>query len=470
MFFSRFLAKQLPLLKGGGQSQAMEQIKAEYDNCHGVWLEAIDQERVEIVDEMIDALHLVLQFQAWGEVGTELFQRAREQWPAHTANASRIAGRLSVRFTSVAGPEARTVTLQRALAIAEDCADLSEIAFCQRELGLQIGHRGPDDTATIQRGLRHLQASLRNYRELGDLYYEAQLLDDFRWSYTRLHDRQSRIEYAKQAIEKRKEAGDVMGLGRAVSGYYTIFLFDGNPDQAIQLVKETYALGSQQDNHFLMAEMRILQGFHLMMYLGELDRAKPLLEDALRIARQINYEYGRRFAQLLLATIACVSDEDAEGAIRLIHDALPDDRTMKAETVYFLNGTMAYLAYSALQNDYGQLASRLHPMWRLLRNQKPTADKLWLLVYASLGLLIYASLVLAHRGDTTRAVRLLSLSVEHEMAVGFVERLLKWTPIRALQASLSQELGAATYDALWEEGKSLDLSKTVRGLAQVLDE
>jgi hypothetical protein len=143
---------------------------------------------------------------------------------------------------------------------------------------------------------------------------------------------------------------------------------------------------------------------------------------------------------------------------------------MKAETVYFLNGTMAYLAYSALQNDYGQLASRLHPMWRLLRNQKPTADKLWLLVYASLGLLIYAALVLAHRGDTTRAVRLLSLSVEHEMAVGFVERLLEWTPIRDLQASLRQELGAATYDAVWEEGKSLDLSETVRGLAQVLDE
>jgi tetratricopeptide (TPR) repeat protein len=312
------------LLKGGGQTRAMEQIKAEYVNCYAAWLWAIDQERGEIVDEMIDALDLFLHFQAWDEVGTELFQLAREQWPAHTANAARIAGRLSVRFPAVSDPEARIVTLQRVLTIAEDGANLSEIAFCQRELGLQVGHRGPDDTATIQRGLRILQTSLQNYRELGDPYYEAQLLDDIRWCYTRLHDRLSRIQFAKQSIDKRKEIGDVMGLGRAVSGYYTAIVFDGNPDQAIQLVKETYALGSQQDNHFLMAEMRILQGFHLMMYLGELDRAKPLLEDALRIARQINYEYGRRFAQLLLATIACVSDEDAEGAIRLIHDALPE--------------------------------------------------------------------------------------------------------------------------------------------------
>jgi predicted ATPase/DNA-binding CsgD family transcriptional regulator len=470
MFFSRFLAKQLPLLKGGGQTRAMEQIKAEYDNCYAAWLWAIDRERGEIIGEMMDVLYLFLHFQAWNEVGTELFQRAREQWPAHTANASRIAGRLSVRFPSVSDPEARTVTLQRGLAIAEHCVDLSEIAFCQRELGLQVGHRGPDDTATIQRGLRLLRTSLQNHRELGDPYYEAQLLDDIRWCYTRLHDRRARIHYAKQSFEKRKEIGDVIGLGRAVSGYYTAIVFDGNPDQAIQLVKETYAMGSQQDNHFLMAEMRILQGFHLMMYLGELDRAKPLLEDALRIARQINYEYGRRFAQLLLATITCVRDEDAEEAIQLIHDALPDDRTMNAETVYFLNGTMAYLAYSALQNDHAQLASRLRPMWRLLRNQKPTADKLWLLVYASLGLLIYAALVLTHRGDTTHAVRLLSLSVKHEMTMGFVERLLEWAPIRDLQVSLRQELGAATYDALWGEGKSLDLSKTVRGLAQVLGE
>jgi hypothetical protein len=131
---------------------------------------------------------------------------------------------------------------------------------------------------------------------------------------------------------------------------------------------------------------------------------------------------------------------------------------------------MAYLAYSALQGDHMQLASRLHPIWRLLRNQKPTADKLWLLVFASMGLLIYAALVLAHRGDTTHAVRLLSLSVEHEMTMGFVERLLEWAPIRDLQASLRQDLGAVIYDALWEEGKSLDLGETVRGLAQVLDE
>jgi hypothetical protein len=143
---------------------------------------------------------------------------------------------------------------------------------------------------------------------------------------------------------------------------------------------------------------------------------------------------------------------------------------MNLETVYFLNGTMAYLAYSALQSDHAQLASRLRPMWRLLRNQKPTVDKLWLLVYASLGLLIYAALVLTHRGDTMHAVRLLSLSVEHEMTMGFVERLLEWAPIRDLQASLRQELGAPTYDALWEEGKSLDLGETMRELAQALDE
>jgi hypothetical protein len=35
---------------------------------------------------------------------------------------------------------------------------------------------------------------------------------------------------------------------------------------------------------------------------------------------------------------------------------------------------------------------------------------------------------------------------------------------------LRQGLGDATYDALWEEGKSLDLGETVRELAQVLDE
>jgi hypothetical protein len=143
VFFSRFLTKQLPLLKGGGQTRAMEQIKAEYDHCCAAWLWAIDQERGEIVDEMIDVLGLFLQFQAWDEVGTELFQLARERWPAHTVNAARIAGRLSVRFPAVSEPEARTATLQRVLTIAEDGADLSEIAFCQRELGLHVGHRGP---------------------------------------------------------------------------------------------------------------------------------------------------------------------------------------------------------------------------------------------------------------------------------------------------------------------------------------
>lgn len=134
------------------------------------------------------------------------------------------------------------------------------------------------------------------------------------------------------------------------------------------------------------------------------------------------------------------------------------DGLSNREIAYFLYGTIAYLAYLTLIGDYKQLASRLRPVWKLPRHQEPTHDTLWLLPFCAL--------VLANHGDTTHSVRLLSLSVNHEMTLGFVRRLVKWSPITALQTSLRRDLGDETYERLWREGSILDLNETVRELAE----
>ncbi len=447
VFFSRFLAKQLPLLKGGGQTQAMEQIKVEYDNCHAAWLWAIDRERGEIIDEMIDALYLFLHFQSWDEVGTELFQRAREQWPAHTANAVRIAGRLSVRFLSVFDPEARTVTLQRGLAIAEDCADLSEIAFCQCELGLQVGHRTSDEPEVIQRGLKYLETSLRSYQELGDRYYEAQVLDNIGWCYTLLDDHESREEFSEQSAALRREVGDVFGLPGALAGL--IFsTSQARADNAAQLLDEAYTAARQTNNRFTLALLSTTKSA-LLVQQGDLERALRSAQESVAMANEINHDFIRTFSLLTIAQIKCIRDGDYDRSIELIHTAMPTDEKLYSTSEFMTNGTMAYVFYYASTGNYEQLKFHLRPLWALTRR----LGSLALLVIPPIAILIAAS------GHKERAAECLGFGFTHRLAP--VRMFEQWKALTEFRAALQQELGTEAYNAAWERGKALDLETVV---------
>ncbi len=447
-FYAEMLNQQVPLLKGGGQIEAMERIKLEYDNCYAAWNWAITQDQPDILNTMLDGLFLFLAFNHWGEAGFDLFGRAREQWPADADGAPLVAGRLSVRWHIVKDLDLYQQIMERARAIAQTHQNKPEIAFCLRELGWLFGHQASLESEVIHQGIHYFEESLTAYRELGDRYYEAQLLDDIGWAYQRLRDEETRLKYSEQSLELRREVGDTVGLGRSLTGYVFRIWID-QPKRALELIHDAHDLAVQEGNKFLIADTLILQGIYYYIREGDLAKAQQIYTQVLDLSLAINYEFGRRIAQLVLASIICISKNDSEHAWQLIKSALPNDGIMRADWAYFVNGTMAYLSYYASISDFETLTVRLISLLKFTD---------FSLNIDFLDLLPYTAMMFYHFGDFDYATKLLARNTTDQNVRGFIVQLRKWSVVQDLKLKLQEKLGESAFNAAWEEGIQLDMA------------
>lgn len=456
VFYSSFLAQQLPLLKGGGQIKALDAISVEFENCQAAWDWGVEQKLQDVVNVMIDSLYLYCLFHYWSERGQTLFQQARDQWPADSENAPLIAGRLSARFPATHDAATRTDIFERALAIAQRHEDPVEIAFCQRELGLQVGHRSEHTPEVVQRGLAILEEALDSFRALGDRYYEAHVLDDLGWCHARLSDRETRLGYSEQSIALRKEVGDLIGLGASLTGY-VLQIRNDEPEKALSLIDELVDVAVQTRNRIMLVEARGLLGLQTYA-MGELDRCWEIWKEIYAVASEINHDFGLTLSQLQMAHVICLKGGDYDEAYRLIKSALPDDSKMFQDSGYLVNGLLAYLLYHASKRDYTQLDIRFSAFVKLAFqfNLEPSRE--------ALAIMPIAAMVYAHRGQQAYAGAVLEMTLNHEF--GLNPGFRNWPALHDLQTALRQELGDAAYDAAWEQGKSLDFATTFRKMVE----
>ncbi|MCI0710997.1 MAG: hypothetical protein L0154_12640 [Chloroflexi bacterium] len=443
-YYAELLAQQVPYLKGKGQVQAVNAIETEYSNCRTAWDWAVAQRHDNLVDKMIDSLYLYLTLQSWLEGGVELFQRAREQWPVSRTNAPSIAGRVGLRFPPTFDPHQRIEIMERSLAIAQQSGNMPEIAFCQRELGLQIGHHTSNEPDVIRRGLAILEDSLQSFRRIGDRFYEARVLDDIGWCYTRLREVRTRERYSQQSIALRQEVGDVLGLSDAIAGY-VMSTAQYHPEKALERLKDAYEVARQANDRLTMASTTAMRAA-LFITRGELENANVSIEQSFELAYDINHDTLLTLNLLAKAIIICVRDQDYDKCIELIRTALPTDEKMESTFEFKINGFIAYCLYFGSVANYEQLEFHLRRVWDLVFMNDAHFMMLIIPMYA---------MVLAAKGQKIRAVEYLELCFTH--ADNRSHLIHKWQVLSDFRESLKAELGEVLYAAATERGKNLKL-------------
>jgi hypothetical protein len=167
----------------------------------------------------------------------------------------------------------------------------------------------------------------------------------------------------------------------------------------------------------------------------------------LRIATEINHPNGKSYALIMLGWLAAV-DEDYV----LCRHRCAEGRTLSPNSFRI---ALADWGLSIAACGLGDYPAAL----RHTRSQMEygLSDSVLLVLRQ---VLVPSMLILAHLGETRRAVELLSLLTH----LPYPSSYLRWPISVRLDTELKAALSEETYQAAWERGKSLDLETVVQNL------
>jgi predicted ATPase/class 3 adenylate cyclase len=225
--------------------------------------------------------------------------------------AGDIAGDLGDDATSIA-------RLEEALALLRELGDEWGVAYAL--LGLGISHAVKDDFAGAH---RMFEDSVRLFEELDDEHWSLQVSRRLAWSHERLGDLETARAIQEDILRRARASGDAALESRALA------------------VLGQYALDA-----------------------GKVDEAMPLLADAHRVQRTVQYRIPDRYSgALLVARFAMALS--LEGRARPAAQLLSSFETLYEETGVHLESWVAKMNDATLKLIRGRLgADAIDEAWR----------------------------------------------------------------------------------------------------------
>jgi tetratricopeptide (TPR) repeat protein len=426
-------------LKGRRQLAALDEIEADFINIREAWLQAVKRGNDAAVGAMIEGLYWFCTMRGRFQDGFTLFGQAREAFaPQPDETPKPIWGRLHVRFID---PTADATTIIKdALALAQTHQDKAEIAFCLHALGTLTEEDSAKQALYAE--------SLTLYRELGDRFYQARVLNDIGLQHLFMSRGADALSATQQSLDLRQAIGDTVGT---VTSLFTLGHYRYTTGETIgdrDYYAEANALARQTGHLYELAESNIVLGIRSF---GQ-GNVKTLAEEALRIATDIGATTTRGRALALLASIAG-HEADYE------HGAHYGTQSLTIAAAHPSDFMLLLYASAAM----GQIACGLKNYETAWKHAKTVFEigTTHNLLHFAVGSLDVAATVLAHRGEKARAVELLALQTAlfgHADTDPNAES--EWPLLKGLRA----DLGDTAYVAAWERGTSSDPAAVLAAL------
>jgi serine/threonine protein kinase len=441
-YYLGLLAQLTPKLKGFGQLEALNSIETDFENIRAAWNWTINQGNADRIQRALEGAYLFLTFRNRFMDAEQLFRAARQAWPADGNNPTLLAGQLLVRF-----PDQPPIEhFRRALVIAQQHDDKSEIAFCQRLVGHWLSHT----EFNHEEGIPLLEASLKGYQALGSDFCVAQVLDDLGWSHNLSQHHEQQRERVKQSLDLRREIGDKIGtanslrnMGGSVGGFFDV------TDQSFNYWQEAKDIAYEMNDRLGVAWNASLQAASLIMK-AEFDHALTLTDEAYPHAADINAPVVKGFIQVLRGIIAALHEEDYSKARTFIEIGFPpgsppDFRLMVAPFgmtlvacgLHDFKILTPYLTLFLKAGSFGQRDIYL-PMF-----------------------VPYCLVILIDQEQYTRAVEIMSAFLQHMhsfFGLPFPTAwATQWGLFIRLRSQLEATLGVQAFQGAWEQGAQLNM-------------
>ena len=254
-------------------------------------------------------------------------------------------------------------------------------------------------------------------------------------------DIESAIQAFKESVALARESGNIMFAVASLSNLAGLHILQGHLQMAAAVYRQALELATTQYGQRLPVACRALMGLgEIAREWNDLERARQLLEEAIRLSRQYN-ETGELVMVLSLSRVL-QSRGDREAALDLVLKAQAiaiqststaiDDRLVDAALVrlWLMQGNQAAVEEWSARRGLEQAASRgVLPLDRIATMPYDLFEVEWMLV-ARLQLV-------QHRVET--ALRILTALLNEAQSRGRTRRLIE---IRVLLALAYQEQGS----------------------------
>lgn len=351
-FYTQLLARQTKRLMGPEQREALTLVGAEIENVRSAWAAAVEQRRLEVVNQALEGLYHFYMLRSWLVEGLEMFHSARltleTAAPTPAAQHRLALGRLLTReakflLTLSRFEEARALLLhaQEQLRDLEAPADEANARYY---LGQVYASTGAYAAAEEQ-----LLASLAARRALGDGWGQAvSLLELAGLCFYRGNIRGAEA-YCSEGLVLAEAVGDLQTIAHLLTGLSIVARQLGDFPAARAYVTRGLAVYEDLDNPYGRVQGFLTLG-GLTVAQGNHAAARSDFECALTVSREIGFLSGEADSHCRLGQVATALDEEAV-AVEHLRLALRLATTTQE----------ANLVFDVLYSIAGLLASRQTP-------------------------------------------------------------------------------------------------------------
>ena len=445
-YYLDLLARRDADVKGRRQRQALNEIRAEFENIRAAWRWAVehhDYERIclainclvtfaEMNNRLADVfgmveLAAVTVAPGVGEVVPPVWDQlvARREWLKH---------RLLIDVDSA--------LVETILERARERGDREEAAWC---LWVLADHASPVDgragVVTIA------QEALALRRALGDEFYVAHALMGLHAAYLQDSQAERSTESVRESAAIRRKLGESQGLSISLSLLGAKALYAGSLREAESYIDEALDLQEEIGKAFGYVTLKALKAA-LLFWRGELEQSVQLVKAGLDFAQGQN-PFGSRSLALAVRSFGVSLGGDPVQGRALCEQA-------KA----------SYRGGSSIWNDWGMALATCAS-----GDDREADHSLRIILQAAVDqksitfqrLCLPLAAILSARADQPeRAVELLgSADAAPRSLTGWLE---KWPLLEKVRHNLETKLGENAFESAWKRGRAMSVEAVVRAL------
>jgi predicted ATPase len=282
-YYADFMQQREADIKGRRQQGALDEIETDLENVRAAWHWALEQRDYDAIDRSLESLHWCLNnMRSRLQEGEELFRRARERLAPQPGDPPHpVWGRVTVRHEEVFRYR-RTgagAVIENCFAIAQRHGDRAEIAFCLKALGQYSINCGGD----FNEALSYYEEGLAHYRDLGDDFYTAEMLQGIGVCYGGARQFDDAVEFYRQSTELARRIGNEIGMVWALMLMGWIAMSTGNYAEGERRLREANIIQRKTGHKYGYVSTTPSLGW-LAFYKGNFKEAKALAEEAFGIS------------------------------------------------------------------------------------------------------------------------------------------------------------------------------------------
>ena len=451
-YFLKLLTDLEADIKGKHQQEALNEIEHDFENIRMAWNQAVEQQDFDLISGSVESLMW------YGEMHSRFLevQALVEQALHHLPDRPEyevIWSRLTIRRFRLLEQPAPDDTLKRALSIAEQYNNQSDIALCLFVYGRSNWARQQN----YRQAMQYFEQAYQVYQTVEDKFYCASLVNRMGLCQVLLGNNERGISLTAESAELQRQLGDLSGLGISLNNLGIFHTLVDNFDSGVQFLHENIELGHQTKNN---ANLSWSHGMLSLIYIwgGQFIDARRHATIATSMGQEVGYVQSECLGVTAFGLLACIEDEDYKFGLEMCQQGLRLARL--SNMALSPNARFGILLAQCGLGRIDGIAEGL----QMIFDNPSAANRIPHLGLACAIWSVYCHQIENYQGSIPFLSFVLNASYK---TFGWTKR---WELLERIQHDLQSRFDETTFNRLWEEGRHLTHDITVQKLLNDIEQ